>query len=507
MLRTRADRLRAAVLTSLGLLPVACGAQVESIRDDGLQEALPTASPPDAPDEPSAVDTARNPPAPSENCQGSPVMAGDVNTSLVRCTNGVVHRPAAIECPNRLAQRAADASNVMPCDPDESCPQEGTCQTDADCAGVPYGSCQSFGQLARFDCVAGCVTDADCGAGEACVCGPVIGQCIQASCRTDDDCGGYQCAQFYDLFGIGCGEPMQLACQTPDDQCRSTSDCSAGDFGNCSAADGTWRCVEVPGIACGRPFLVEGHARLAPVDARGDYGTVLAPCLEGLDAVARARLSRAWLDVGRMEHASIAAFGRFCLQLLELGAPHALLVAAQAAMADETEHTRLAFALASHYAGMRLGPGALPMDGVWRESRLEHVLQLVWREGCVGETVAALEAAEALAHTHDPVVRSVLERIARDEQAHAELAWRFVAWALDKQPELASLVERELVVEAQAHRLPTGEAPPRRHAARVAGAFDPLPYGILTDTERAAVRAAAWRDVVQPCASRLLAQS
>jgi hypothetical protein len=350
------------------------------------------------------------------------------------------------------------------------------------------------------------VTDADCGAGEACVCGPLIGQCIQASCRTADDCGGYQCAQFYDFFGVGCGEPMQLACQTPDDECRSTDDCTGG-FGNCSAAHGTWRCVEVPGIACGRPFLVDGHARLAPVAARSDYGTVLAPCLDGLDAVARARLSHAWLDVGRMEHASIAAFARFCLQLLELGAPHALLVAAQTAMADETEHTRLAFGLASHYAGKRLGPGALPLDGALRESRLEDVLQLVLREGCVGETVAALEAAEALAHTRDPVVRSVLERIARDEQAHAELAWRFVAWALHERPDLASLVERELVVEAQALRLPLGEAPLQRRTASVAGALDPLPHGILTDAERVAVRAAAWRDVVQPCASRLLAQS
>jgi hypothetical protein len=46
------------------------------------------------------------------------------------------------------------------------------------------------------------------------------------------------------------------------------------------------------------------------------------------------------------------------------------------------------------------------------------------------------------------------------------------------------VVERELVVEAQALRLRTGE-----------------------DAEHIAVRAAAWRDVVQPRASSLLAQT
>jgi hypothetical protein len=504
MLRTRADRLRVAVLTSLGLLPVACGAQAEHDPVGGFDDALHTASQSTDNEEPSQIDTPQNPPAPSESCQGSAVMVGDVDTGLVSCTNGIVHRPAPIECPNRLDQHVVDTTFAA-CDADEGCEPASTCQTDADCAALPYGYCQTSGQLARLDCVAGCVTDADCDTGEACVCGPLIGQCIRASCRSADDCGGYLCAQFYDRFGIGCGEPMQLACQTPNDECRTAGDCSGG-FANCSAADGTWRCVDVPGVACGRPFLVEGQARLAPIAARGDYGTTLAPCLDGLDAAARDRLARAWLEVGRMEHASIAAFARFCLQLLELGAPHALLVAAQSAMADETEHTRLAFALASHYAGARLGPGALPLDGALQESRLEEVLQLVLREGCVGETVAALEASEALAHTRDPVVRNVLERIARDEQAHAELAWRFVAWALAERPELARVVERELVVEAHALRLRASEAPLQRCAARVTGAFDPLPHGILGDAERVAVRAAAWRDVVGPCAVSLLAQ-
>src|SRR5436190_13763000 len=58
------------------------------------------------------------------------------------------------------------------------------------------------------------------------------------------------------------------------------------------------------------------------------------------------------------------------------------------------------------------------------------MIETVVREGCIGETVAALEAREALARASDPAVRAVLARIARDEARHAELAWRTVAWAL-----------------------------------------------------------------------------
>jgi hypothetical protein len=51
-------------------------------------------------------------------------------------------------------------------------------------------------------------------------------------------------------------------------------------------------------------------------------------------------------------------------------------------------------------------------------------------EGCVGETVAAIEAAEALEQCEDATARAALEVISADEGRHAALAWQFVAWAL-----------------------------------------------------------------------------
>ena len=48
----------------------------------------------------------------------------------------------------------------------------------------------------------------------------------------------------------------------------------------------------------------------------------------------------------------------------------------------------------------------------------------------MGETVAALEARHAAEASPFPEVRRVLQLIARDEEKHAALAWRFVRWAL-----------------------------------------------------------------------------
>ena len=47
-------------------------------------------------------------------------------------------------------------------------------------------------------------------------------------------------------------------------------------------------------------------------------------------------------------------------QLLALAAPASLLTAAHAALADEIEHARVAFAVASALHGRPVGPGCLP---------------------------------------------------------------------------------------------------------------------------------------------------
>ena len=157
-----------------------------------------------------------------------------------------------------------------------------------------------------------------------------------------------------------------------------------------------------------------------------------------------------------MEQASIASFARFSLQLLALGAPSELVERCNQALADETEHAKLCFQLASSYAGQPLGPGPLDIDGSLRCVSLAEIVDLVLAEGCFGETSAALEALEAADTATDPVVRDVYAKIARDEQRHAELAFRFLRWALTRD---APVVRRRIAASV-------AEPPSADHAAR-----------------------------------------
>jgi hypothetical protein len=116
---------------------------------------------------------------------------------------------------------------------------------------------------------------------------------------------------------------------------------------------------------------------------------------------------------------------------MALGAPAELLAAAQQAGLDEVRHAELCFALASAYRGAPLAPGAFPFGGsVTVAGDLAGLAASVVKEGCVGETLAAIQASAQHEAATDPAVRAALVVIAADEARHAELAWRTVAWAV-----------------------------------------------------------------------------
>jgi len=142
-----------------------------------------------------------------------------------------------------------------------------------------------------------------------------------------------------------------------------------------------------------------------------------------------------------MEHASIASFGQFALQLLALGAPAELVEQAHVAALDEIEHARICFALASAYGGERYGPGPLDATTFGVATELEAIVCANVEEGCVGETLSALEAKEAGRLATDPTVTAALEAIAFDEQAHAQLGWSVWGWVLRAAPEVREASE------------------------------------------------------------------
>jgi hypothetical protein len=51
-------------------------------------------------------------------------------------------------------------------------------------------------------------------------------------------------------------------------------------------------------------------------------------------------------------------------------------------------------------------------------------------DGCVGETVAAVDAAREAAAEPNPALAAILTKIADDESRHAALAWQIVAWCV-----------------------------------------------------------------------------
>jgi hypothetical protein len=90
------------------------------------------------------------------------------------------------------------------------------------------------------ECITPCASDADCADGEACLCEEAqtwITRCLPADCRTDADCGGYECGVSTDE----CYEANRLACRTADDVCHGFAQCEDGYL--CGDLGDSWGCI------------------------------------------------------------------------------------------------------------------------------------------------------------------------------------------------------------------------------------------------------------------------
>jgi hypothetical protein len=357
---------------------------------------------------------------PCENPQ--PILGPNGNdTGFVRCENGFTHR---------RERRTCDSSVPRP-DPVPTGLGSGSyCTMDSECTEpLSYCGPDLFQIYPYVRCQKGCLSDADCAEGMICFCNAPMGVCLQThDCQTDADCAGGLCTMIprkpicreSNLNGFGC--------QRLDDQCQTSIEC----FGNCSPTDDGHRC-RWEGQCGARPYLVAGKVRVAPL-TRGASGWAMAstPSLVGLSDEHRVALAEHWSRNGLAEHASIASFARFSLELLALGAPVSLVRETSRALADEIAHAELCFGLASAYAGERIEPGKLSHDDALSGASFFDIAKTAIAEGCIGETLAAAEVAEAAERAVDPEVRRALGRIADDEARHAELAWAFFRWALDR---------------------------------------------------------------------------
>lgn len=410
---------------------------------------------------------------------------GQPKSGIVICESGMIHRESAGECELRPRGDQATCSNNG---------GEG-CESDLDCNDRPHGYCYQEGGFATCDCHYGCATDADCGANQLCSClYGGMGTCVSSDCKTDADCNGGYCTQHQ--VEPYCG-PIEYACQRADDECGGDLDCVDG--GTCTR-DGVGTKAYCSDALCaiGRPFLVDGHARTAEVGVGSDWlASGVCPWTDGLNDEALSDLAEYWTRAALLEHASVAAFARFIMQLMSLGAPPALIEDAQAAVGDETLHAKLCFALASAYAGSNVQPLRLDIDRALSAGSPLQILRAVIREGCIGETLAAVEAAEGRAHATDTVVKQALSRIHADETRHAELAWRTVKWAIATG--LTSPTEMEREFEAAIDQALSDAA----DTARLEGRSDLGSHGLLSPATIGEVRRVAIDSVVRPAADAL----
>ena len=151
---------------------------------------------------------------------------------------------------------------------------------------------------------------------------------------------------------------------------------------------------------------------------------------------APAGLADQWRENGKTEHASVAAFARLTLDLMGLGAPPALIAAANRDALDEIRHTELCFSIARGLDGKSVSPGPFPqaqrVATLPRSRRLAlaklAVDSLV--DGALHEGVSARIIAKLAQRCEVPAIRAALKEIAADEGRHAAHGWTVVSWCL-----------------------------------------------------------------------------
>ena len=238
-------------------------------------------------------------------------------------------------------------------------------------------------------------------------------------------------------------EPPALAYPPPFERCwpqvdrgaralsfspKETRDARVEDAHACCYVEFT-ECARRPPVV-GRPLYDEdGRPRRARSRRRRDWsddaGGYSAPS------------ARTWTRDAANEHASIGSFAILTLDLLALGAPPDLVRDAQRAALDEIAHARICYGIAASARGHAVGPASLPVPRRIQPSSFEALARETFRDGCVNEARAAVDARKR----RRP--REVWARIAEDEERHAELAWRIVRWALAADPAVARALREE----------------------------------------------------------------
>jgi hypothetical protein len=188
--------------------------------------------------------------------------------------------------------------------------------------------------------------------------------------------------------------------------------------------------------------VAEHHFRKARPEVEGLDWASLDPGAYPATLVAGAR--EVWTGIALSEYAAIASFSKVVEALTQARAPLDLIGMTSDFLADEVLHVELASRLLMRLGGAaprpfdpaRLAPR--PSDAL---SPFQRANELALRIGCIGEIFAGGTATPMMRETTHALVRSVYERILKDESRHRRFGSLYFEWAADRldDPERARL--------------------------------------------------------------------
>jgi hypothetical protein len=210
-------------------------------------------------------------------------------------------------------------------------------------------------------------------------------------------------------------------------------------------------------------------------------------------------LAQWWTDAGVAAHGARAAQAEFAARLLRLAAPAPLLHGAARALLDEAAISAACLDLAERYGAARVVLTLIPKRELPAGGDRDELVLSTLRRGCIAATVESSCAREALEHCQQAAAREVLLQIEHGRARSAQLAWRFLSWALrGTGAELADQVRVAVLTALETQRRPAQLSPAERQLLR---------HGVLGGEQRWAIEQRVLRDVVLPCMENALARA